>query len=298
MSGERDSTSGLDLVAVPPRNTVVAATMGQKVFLALPWQKNTNPITAFSVANLLDRRRMSACLNFGDAFVAHSRNNCANLFLQSDCEWMLTIDDDVILPGNAAWYNAYTGFDLPEEFANMNVLDRLLKHKKTLIGGLYFGKHKWGKPMYCEGASNPVEEDYARKAPIDVIKPTKWVATGCMLIHRDVYLAIEKRFPRLARDKSGYNSNFFSASEDTALDTLDRCRKLLESGPMDGEKAMKVYEQIIAAQRRPLHLGVGEDVSFCLRAAEAGHQPWVDLGLLIGHIGTQIYGPKNTFRKL
>lgn len=297
MIGERDSTGGIDPVAVPPRNTVVASTIGQKVFLALPWQKNTNPITAFSMANLLDRRRMSACLNFGDAFVAHSRNTCANLFLKSDCEWMITIDDDVILPGNAAWFNAHTGFELPEKFASMNALDRLLSHKKTLIGGLYFGKHKWGKPMYAEGASIPAEEDYSRQAPIDLIKPTKWVATGCMLIHREVYLAIEKRYPRLARDKTGYNSNFFSASEDTSLDAIDRCLKILETGAMDGEKAIKVYEHLVAAKRRPLHLGIGEDVTFCLRASEAGHQAWVDMGLLIGHIGTQIYGPKNTYRR-
>jgi hypothetical protein len=38
-------------------------------------------------------------------------------------------------------------------------------------------------------------------------------------------------------------------------------------------------------------LGSGEDVSFCLRAAAAGHQPHVDMGLVCGHIGYQCFGP-------
>ena len=35
---------------------------------------------------------------------------------------------------------------------------------------------------------------------------------------------------------------------------------------------------------------MGEDVTFCIRAAAAGHQPHVDLGLICGHQGSKIYG--------
>ena len=301
MFEERDYTAGIASVAVPPRNTVVASTIGQKVFLALPWQKHTNPITAFSVANLLDRRRMSACLNFGDAFVAHSRNTCADLFLRSDCEWMLMVDDDMVLPGNAAWFNAFTDMGLPEQFASFNVVDRLLSHGKTLVGALYFGKHKHGKPMYCEGVYNPVEEDYARKAPFDVVKPTKWVATGCMLIHRQVFLDIEKRYPRLARNKEGLRSQFFTSSEDAVVEAAADCIRLMKDA-LPGATIMGKVEAILKAAvmeaERHTPLGLGEDVSFCRRATVTGHQPHVDMGLVLGHIGTQVYGPRNTFRKL
>lgn len=301
MTQERDTTAGIASVAVPPRTTVVASTIGQKVFLALPWQKHTNPITAFSVANLLDRRRMSACLNFGDAFVAHSRNTCADLFLRSDCEWMLMVDDDMVLPGHAAWFNAYTDMGLPEKFANFNVVDRLLSHGKTLVGALYFGKHKHGKPMYCEGVYNPAEEDYARQAPIDLIKPTKWVATGCLLVHRKVFLDIEKRYPRLARNKEGLRGQFFTASEDAAVEAVDACLKLIDDA-MPGNSIIGRVEAILRAGKleaeRHTPLGLGEDVSFCRRATVTGNQPYVDMGLVLGHIGTQVYGPKNTFRRL
>lgn len=302
ISGEKDTTAGIAAVAIPPRNTVVGSTIGQKVFLALPWQKHTNPITAFSIANLLDRRRMQACLNFGDAFVSHSRETCADLFLKSDCEWMLMIDDDMVLPGHAKWFNAFTGMDLPDKFANLNVVDRLLSHGKTLVGGLYFGKHKHGKPMYCEGCFNPAEEQYARQAPFDVIKPTKWVATGCLLIHRKVFLDIEARYPRLARNKEGFRGHFFTSSEDAALDVIDDCMTLIENSltrdpTIVGEIDRRLRAAKIESQRHTA-LGIGEDVSFCRRAIKAGHQSFVDMGLVLGHIGTQIYGPRNTFPRI
>ena len=35
--------------------------------------------------------------------------------------------------------------------------------------------------------------------------------------------------------------------------------------------------------------GAGEDASFCLRAKQIGHQPYVDLGCVCGHVGEIIY---------
>jgi hypothetical protein len=298
MSAGSDSTAGIPLVAVPPKTTLTLATANTKVFVALPWQKSTNPITAFCVAGLIDRSRTVACLNFGDAFVAHSRNKCVELFLASPCEWLLMLDDDMVIPfGNAKWFNAYCGTDFPEQFAGANAIDRLLSHKKTLVGGLYFGRHQHGAPMFGEGAATAQEAAFARKAPMDLIKPTRWVATGCMLIHRKVFEAIEKRFPRLARNAQGQRGNWFSSSEHSLMDDVDKCREVLSTGPMTGEKALKAYqilEEAASKARNKSSLGMGEDVAFCVRAAEVGHQPHVDFGLVCGHIGHAVYGPWNT----
>jgi hypothetical protein len=35
--------------------------------------------------------------------------------------------------------------------------------------------------------------------------------------------------------------------------------------------------------------GYSEDISFCLRAKKAGHQPHVDLGVPVKHIGYKTY---------
>jgi hypothetical protein len=264
--------------------------------IVLPWMKQTNPMTAFCVMQLSDKRRTSSMLNFGDAFVSHSRNTCADLFLQSNMDWMLTIDDDMLVPfGNATWFNAHSGFNLPEPFASLHAIDRLLSHGKTLVGGLYFGRHARGaKPVFNEGAANKVAEDDARNVPRDELRPTKWVGTGCMLIHRSVYEDIEKRFPLLARGPNKRGGHWFSSSEHTAMDYIDRTQKMLADGPMTGEKAAKAYEMLVrATSEAKAHstLGMGEDVQFCTRAREAGHQPYVDFGLVLGHIGHCVYGP-------
>lgn len=295
-----DHTAGIEPVAAEPRTSFSAASVNSKVFICLPWQKQTNPMTTLCVAALQDRRKSTLCLNFGDAFVAHSRNVCADRFLASKCDWSFWMDDDMLVPfGNATWFNAYSGANLPEEFAGLHAIERLLSHGKTLVGGLYFGRHQHGPPMYGEGRV-PQEADYARKAPMNVVKPTRWVATGCMMVHRSVFEDIEKKYPRLARGKDGKGGNWFTSSEHKAMDLLQRIRETLSGGRMDGELAYKVHQMVesgIADANASSSLGIGEDVQFCVRAKECGHQPHVDMGLVCGHIGHAIYGPWNTVRK-
>jgi hypothetical protein len=273
----------------------------KKVMLTMPWHKSTNPMTAFCMMSLVDRRRTALLLNFGDAFVAHARNSCADILLSSKYDWMLTIDDDMLVPfGNAGWFNAHSGLALPEKFAGLHAMDRLLSHNKTLVGGLYFGRHKFGPPLYSEGINNPQEMDYARKAPHDVCKPTKWVATGCLLIHRSVFEDIEKKFPRLGRNPGRKGGNWFSTSEHNSLDYIDQARSLFEKEGFSGETAHRAFallESAAAAGRSQSTLGMGEDVQFCMRAIAAGHQPYVDMGLVCGHIGHAVYGPRNTSRR-
>lgn len=289
-----DPTVGIDQIVVPPSPTAVAF-LKKKVMLALPWGKATHPITAFCVAQLMDRRRTSTALNFGDAFVAHSRNAIVDLFLKSDSEHLLMIDDDMLVPfGNAEWYRAHSGWQIPEQFAKLNTLDRLLSHDKTLVGGLYFGRYTKGNPTYNEGKHE--REMVLQRAPYDEVKPTRWIGTGCILIHRSVFEDIEQVFPRLGRGPDGKGGQWFSSSEHNAMGAIDQVRKFLSTGPMTGEKAAKAFEMLEGAAadaRGNSMLGVGEDVQLCLRAKAAGHQPYVDMGLLCGHLGTVCYPIRN-----
>lgn len=284
----------MEPVPTAPQQSVVM--LPKKVMLALPWMKQTNPLTAFCVSQLTDKRRTASLLHFGDSFVAHTRNTCGDAFLASSMEWMLTIDDDMVVPfGNAAWFNAVTGFNLPEPFASLNVIDRLMSHGKTLVGALYFGRHEKGPAVYGEGMLGGREIDYARQAPHNNLKPTRWVGTGCLLVHRSVFEDIEKRFPRLSRGPNGKGGNWFSSSEHQLMDQINRTKDMLANGPMTGEKCMKAYEMVEEASRLAeanSGLGIGEDVQFCVRAKQAGHQPYVDFGCVCGHIGMKVYGPR------
>jgi hypothetical protein len=274
----------------------VVTPLKNRVMLVMPWHKNVSPQTSFCVTQLADKRRTSSLLNFGDAFVAHTRNTCADLFLASDFEWMLTIDDDMIVPfGNARWFNAHTAFDFKEPFCSFNAIDRLLSHQKTLVGALYFGRWPKAGPVYGEGLHTQ-ELEFVKRAPMDVCKPTRWVGTGCLLIHRSVFTDIEKRFPNLSRGPNGKGGNWFSTSEHCAIDGIRQVREMLSSGPMTSEKCCRAYEMLLGLEqdaKANSSLGMGEDVSFCIRANQSGHQPHVDMGLVCGHIGSHVFGPSN-----
>jgi hypothetical protein len=252
---------------------------------------------------LKDPRRTAIMLNFGDAFVAHTRNTLADLFLQTDLEWMLTVDSDMVLPfGNSEWFNNFTSMNLPKPFCDFHALDRLLSHGKTLVGALYFGRWRNGAAMFNEGYRDKTIHAYLRKGPYDEIRPTRWVGTGCMLIHRSVFIDIEKKFPHLARKKteSGMrHGNWFTSSEHDTVSSVDAVLADLTArhGQWDSTDALNAFQKLTDAQARSRHnssLGTGEDVIFCHRAAQSGHQPYVDLGLWCGHIGHDVYHPKNT----
>ena len=292
-----DHTAGVGPVSVLPPEPVII--YQKKVMVVLPWWKHVSPITAFCVAQLIDRRRTASMLNFGDAFIAHSRNSCVDVFLTSSCDWLLTIDDDMAVPfGNAEWFKAHTGFtDFPEKFLAWNAIDRLMSHKKSLVGALYFGRHPLGPPVYNEAGMSPQEAEYARRGPYDLVKPTRWVGTGCMLVHRSVFEDIEKKFPRLSRGLDKRGGNWFTSTEASVLGQLQALQDQLQLGPLDGGKAYAALDGVVAILSRAQaenSLGFGEDVSFCLRASAAGHQPHVDMGLICGHLGTFCFGPRTT----
>jgi hypothetical protein len=272
-------------------NTPTTLIENKQVMLCLPFYKTTNPRTLFALMTLFDKRRMALSLDFGDAFVAHSRNKLADQFLRSGMEWCLMCDDDNVPPfGNAALYNQFTGFNLPPMFAGLHGIDRLLSHGKTLVGGLYRGRWPHSKSIFAEGVQL---EKYVNDGPRDELRPTQWVGFGWVLIHRSVFLDIEKKFPRLARKPDGTGSNFFTSSEHDLVEAVTLAIQELDRG-LDFGLARELLENGLTISQRMSNLGCGEDVQFCRRAAQAGHQCFVDLGLVVGHLGEMMYVPGKT----
>ena len=88
------------------------------------------------------------------------------------------------------------------------------------------------------------------KAYEDKVVPVDWVGTGFILIHRKIFNDIREKFgDSLKIDVPDYEYDYFRH--------------------IDGAN--------------------GEDVSFCKRAKAAGHQPHIDLGLPIFHVGAKTY---------
>ena len=83
----------------------------------------------------------------------------------------------------------------------------------------------------------------------DEVAPVDWVATGCMLVHRKVFDDIKAKYPELNSPIANGEFDYF----------------------------------------HPINSATGEDVSFCKRAKAAGHQPHIDLGLPVFHVGYTCY---------
>jgi len=267
---------------------------GKQVEILLPWYREVAPQVAWSVMRLMDKGRIGVRARWGDAAVWHVRNTLADEFLRSGVEWSFWVDGDEILPsGDAKLFNALTRQHLPDSFAGLNVIDRLLSHGKTLVGGVYWGRHPNSKPIYAEAMNSEREDAYARKGPYDLIKPTAWVGFGAVLVHRSVFLDIEKRYPHLGRNpETGSGGNWFSPNEQEIRRNFDLFGDILRENLDPNTKLAKLqahYESAVKQSAR-LAVGAGEDVSLCQRAADCGHVPHVDMALYCGHLGDRVYG--------
>ena len=137
----------------------------------------------------------------------------------------------------------------------------------------------------------PVPKSISKSAWPLICKPTKWVATGCLLVHRSVFEDIDKKFPHL-------NKNFFSPSEHDLISRVESMDAVIKDNSIPHEQRLAKVSALLETGRllsnTNSRVGVGEDVIFCTRAASAGHQAYVDMGLVVGHIGSEVFGPFNT----
>lgn len=237
------------------------AAEGNRLAIVMVTNRQPHPATMESVLKLFDSTKMRFIRKTSN-FLIRGRNQAAWAFLQSGCEWALWVDDDMVLPcGDAEWFRKATGSPkFPEAYAGLNTIGRLIYHKKTLVGGCYFNRVEGGKAQFNEAAlSAEIDASVKHRGPSTEVCPTKWVATGCMLVHRSVYVDIVKKFPQIQISPEqerylGYRYGFFD----------------------------------------PIEPGMGEDVSFCRRADEAGHTPHVDFAVMPAHIGWHAYNYFNT----
>lgn len=309
------SLAAIEKVFVEPKASTVGTAdwEGRKVTILQPFYKSVHPITHFAILGLLDRTKMGAIMRYNDAFIAHSRNNLAKMFLETDVEWSFWIDDDMIVPwGNAPWFNQYTGMNLPDRFAGKHTLNALLSHNKTIVGGLYFGRNPSGRAVYYEAMMETpegiAENARAHDAPREELRPVRWTGTGALLVHRSVYLDIQKKFPSLAPQHPSEPWHFFSAANDAVVARLNSLYddvSRAEQETRDGKLDIPKLEAFLSDVRRQLsetkteniknsRLQQGEDQTFGIRAGLSGHQSYVDLSVVCGHIGAACYGPHNT----
>jgi hypothetical protein len=128
-------------------------------------------------------------------------------------------------------------------------LQRHIIHRLLNSGKTLIGGAYFGRQEGAKLVCSNQSLVESARAYNDIVEPVDWIGTGCLLIHRSVFDDIKKKHPELA-----------TANPDAPFDYFL---------PMTGH--------------------VGEDVAFCYRAKEAGHQPHIDLGTPVFHVGYKVY---------
>jgi hypothetical protein len=140
-----------------------------------------------------------------DTVIHRSRNMLAKRFLESGATWSLWLDSDMAAPiANADWFRWITASTtVTNEACNFDVLSRLLGHGKAIVGGVYTSRRYQGQLVMQPEIRPRNQEDRLlcndlRKGFRRGMVEVDWIGFGCAMVHRQVFLEIQNRFPQLA----------------------------------------------------------------------------------------------------
>jgi hypothetical protein len=224
---------------------------GRDIFVGWPWYKFSNPVTAAcQVAMALDFGRDK--IRFDMAIGDSKIEHARNRLAHKFLETdakWLMMIDDDIIPCIGRPAWFRYWVQAARSLADLP-LQRHVLHRMVGAGKTLVGASYFGRQE--GGALMAADQTLAPRARgyEDKVVEVDWVGTGCILIHRKVFEDIRAKFgDALKIDVPDYDYDYF----------------------------------------RPFDSAHGEDVSFCKRAKDAGHQPHLDLGLPVFHVGYKLY---------
>ncbi len=222
---------------------------GREICLLTPMYKFPHPNMVYCLLAMWDRGIMRLEHRQGDSMIARSRNHLAKRFLDTPCKWSVWFDDDMVFPfGNAHVYATILGF--PKHIPHEFMAVHTI-NRLTSWDKTIVGGLYWdrrGSGRLIAGGKSPI----MHAIPSNNLAIVKFNGTGCLAVHRQVYEDIIKKFPEVLTNMMGNESGFFT--------------------PIMGEDG-RMW---------------GEDESFAWRAAQAGHDSFIDLGTICGHYGEQV----------
>ena len=234
---------------------------GKRVAILMPTNRPVHVGVLKSFAALYEREKMQF-FDSNDTSIVRARNQCAQKFLDSNCEWSFWLDDDTVLPhGDVEYFRKIS--DNPHfspAYININPIARLIQTGRTLVGGCYFGRNSSGVAQFQEAYQSNITNNAAHTGPRNVVDPVGWIGFGCTLVHRRVFEDIIATQPEVKIDNDGYVAKM-------------RYRYRFFNYVTDEHS---------------------EDASFCIRAKKAGHQTYVDYAVMPIHMGEMGYSYHNT----
>ena len=234
---------------------------GKKVLLLMPIYRSVNGKTLVTLLrnySLFGREKLGFIPKFR-TLIHEARNALAEMFLQTDSEWCIMIDDDTILPCGSGDMIRGLGLELPEPMASHVAVTRILSRdpSKLIVGALAFGRHTGHLRAACsDGNDSAKTNDFlvqCRTQYRDTLKEVRWTGLAFTRIHRSVFELLKEAsktsLTEILPSRPGRHHGFFT----------------------------------------PLAQDRGEDAAFALRASSIGIRSYVDTGLIVGHSGEHIY---------
>jgi hypothetical protein len=160
-----------------------------------------------------------------DTMINRSRNMLADRFLKSGALWSLWIDGDMAAPiANGDWYKWITGATaVPDEYCTYDVLARLLGHSKPVVGGVYASRKFKGQlvmqpEIKARGHEDRLLCNEIRRGSARGLAAVDWIGFGVALVHREVFLEVQRRFPQLAPHEEFAPWRYFQPDGDEGED--------------------------------------------------------------------------------
>lgn len=169
-----------------PRSLLIG--MPHKGFVTTEW--------ALSLRNLSSPPGCMYSVSRGFS-IDETRNILVEELLKSDCDWLLFLDTDVIVPPD--------------------IIMRLLAHRKPIMSALYYTRFPPIEPAMWVGEGDGKKS--IGYVPGDIVE-AQYVGMGACLIHRTVFEKISKPWFRWTQgfEENGVGEDFFF------------CKKARESG--------------------------------------------------------------------
>lgn len=230
---------------------------GTKLAILVPLASSPAPKTMDCLMKLYDRKEMGyQRLSFN--CISVSRNALAAWALRGGFEYFYWHDGDSVVPcGDGAWFKDAAGLpQMPDAFANLHTIYRLIYHRKTIASCCYVSRRNDASPQFEGGDTNEMRA-LVKRGPQNKIIERQWSGFGGMLTHRSVF-------------------------EDIIRVMGDEIRM-----KPDGVGGRFGYEY---AFFDPFNREVpGDDIPFLKRAERCGHKCFVDLAVQAAHIGDRAF---------
>jgi hypothetical protein len=178
----------------------------------------------WAVAHFMKKNEMGLQI-MSDTVIHRSRNMLAHRFLKGGTTWSVWIDGDMAVPlANPEWYRWITGSNnVPQEYTNYDAIDRLLTSGKPIIGGVYASRKFHGQLVIQPEIRPRNHEDKLlcnniRAGTARGLVEVDWLGFGCCLVHRQVFLEVQRHFPNLAPESEFAPWRFFQPESDEGED--------------------------------------------------------------------------------